>query len=321
MDYSFIPSKTVREYSEQNNITYSDFEKAAFIYHYTPTMKERNEKLLLLITTDEVLQNQIKERMVFDVDCVETFKKASKDYIYIVRLVEYYVSKDTPTYILDYPKRYGYDGYFSDYASAYAFALKNCKNQEFVIEKQAIASKDKIPTRKYYCNPYLETVQKGEWIGEIEEYGSPISSCYYNGDGEFLKIESDEVEQEEKFLLDLYFNTSRFENAYIDIKHPFKRGDIIKHGNELGIVTSTASKALHAFKDQLCFYDACLFVDLIDGKGFYSSTAGIAELELYKLNKNDRVANLLSTGRELLNGIASLTEFLESYEDFKAERK
>lgn len=329
MDYSFIPSKTVREYSEKNNIIYTDFEKAALIYHNIPILKTKHEKLNKIAseTSDKQLKKQIEECIELAMEEIELFKQNSENnYIYIVRFDDYFKSKNNHKQGDHFEKIYGYNGYFFNYQLAYDFALKNCGANGFIIEKQGVASETFTPIGKCLYSPYLTSFD-GKGVESFECYDFPIAKCYFNSLGEVLSIQSDEIENKDDLILDSVFNVKRFENAFVNIHHPFNCGDIIKYKGLLGMVLThkdvwekMVEKAKSEEKEDEnygYYYNAVVKVNLLAEDDAFTYYVSPMRLESYELKGDEKNKRLLEFCSDLVKEQVGLTESLESYEDYE----
>ena len=118
-------SNDVREYMEQNHLEFTDFEKAALIYHAglpALEMLDRLEKLAKT-TEDASLREQILARLASDRQDMEAFRNNAEGYVYAV---ETYEDEHEP-YIC---------GYFATADLAYAYGMK--QGVKFEIEKYLI---------------------------------------------------------------------------------------------------------------------------------------------------------------------------------------
>lgn len=106
-------SKDVREYMERNRLEFTDFEKAALIFHSGLPVLKRQELLERLAeeTGDLVLKEQILTRLAYDRQDMEAFRDNAEGYVYAVELRE---DAGDP-YIC---------GYFAGANMAYAYGMR-----------------------------------------------------------------------------------------------------------------------------------------------------------------------------------------------------
>lgn len=248
-----IPSKDVRKYIEQTGRTFTDFEKAAILYQLNlPFEKMQSElKRIMETTDDEMLKQQISERIEYNLSCVNYFKDNTEGYIYAVQSYEYeepYIS-----------------GYFSNPDLAYSHGKK--KKCKFDIEKYPIIGANGAEPFKprAYINPYLfDSVEPEKYIEEQEYDGEYIASFHFNEDGILLDFCSSEMEyaNQKVYLRVENFDPSRFENTYLDVPNPFEKGDIVKLTTDgsYGIV-DTSQEEWNRYNEKIKLSEYADFVD------------------------------------------------------------
>ena len=137
-------SKDVRKYMEVNDLEFTDFEKAALIFHSGSPVLKRLELLEQLAeeTEDASLREQILGRLAYERENMEAFRNNTEGYVYAVEAHE----DDDEPYIC---------GYFATANLAYAHGMKQgCK---FRIEKYLIVGFNGREAKKSkgYFNPNL----------------------------------------------------------------------------------------------------------------------------------------------------------------------
>lgn len=105
----YIPSNSVKKYIKDNNITLSDFEKAALIYNaHNVTKEDVYAELAELMreTKDKNLKKQIAERLEEDAKILKIIQTGGEKVIY--KLSVYYPED----------KEYEGEGFFATYEAA-----------------------------------------------------------------------------------------------------------------------------------------------------------------------------------------------------------
>lgn len=212
----YIPSNSVKKYINDNNITFTDFEKAALIYNARNVTKEdvyAELAELMRETKDKNLKKQIAERLEEDAKILKIIQTGGEKVIY--KLSVYYPED----------KEYEGEGYFATYEAAKKFSRRY--SQDFMIEKMKLLFGDETDDGKYIKEDYINPT-----MGFIE----------YNKKGDILCFSSSEYDEE---ALREKYNYERFEDKYISFRHPFRQGDIVKNiaNGERGIVRSFVDDA------------------------------------------------------------------------------
>ena len=123
----YIPSNSVKKYIKDNNITFTDFEKAALIYNARSVTKEdvyAELAELMRETKDKNLKKQIAERLEEDAKILKIIQTGGEKVIY--KLSVYYPED----------KEYEGEGYFATYEAAKKFSRRY--SQDFMIEKMKL---------------------------------------------------------------------------------------------------------------------------------------------------------------------------------------
>lgn len=212
----YIPSNSVKKYIKDNNITFTDFEKAALIYNARNVTKEdvyAELAELMRETKDKNLKKQIAERLEEDAKILKIIQTGGEKVIY--KLSVYYPED----------KEYEREGYFATYEAAKKFSRRY--SQDFMIEKMKLLFGDEADDGKYIKEDYINPT-----MGFIE----------YNKKGDILCFSSSEYDEDE---LREKYNYERFEDKYISFRHPFRQGDIVRNiaNGERGVVRSFADDA------------------------------------------------------------------------------
>ena len=289
----WIPSKAVREYMEKRGKVLSDFDKAALAWHH-PDMRFRERtatlKKIMEATQDRELSGQIQERLAHDRKCRETFfeKREGRVFTFCAYSEE---DREWESY-----------GYYATGELAYDYGKKS--GGRFHLEKYQLiqGSED----------------TKGTGI-DIKE--SPmVSALYYDEKGELDTYFSTEIEWAGKLEED---TPGRFENSYVDILYPFRRGDLVRKtgSTEVGVAETERDDAEYEKnrvkwarrREMGCCneYDGTyIVIEYMDAQGRFSHThVPAAEVEYAKLDENDPKGEALQHASWLLKGEGSIDAF------------
>lgn len=306
-------SKDVREHMERNHLEFTDFEKAALIYHSglpVPEMLDRLEKLAKT-TEDATLRKQILARLACDRQDMEAFRNNAEGYVYAV---ETYEDEHEP-YIC---------GYFATADLAYAHGMK--QGVKFEIEKYLIVGFNGREAKKSkgYLNPYLfEEKDIKECITEHDYWGHSEAAATYSKDGTLKYFWSSEIERSDEEHISMLYDPARFENAFFPVPNPFEKGDVVRfteHPEEHGIV-ATSQQEWKEFLERVesrrrkgvDFSDASITVDFLEENGHFShSHINPAFLEKYEPQKDDADYDVLMCASGVHQGNGTL-DFLFYY--------
>ena len=279
-----IPSKDVREYMKQKKRVLTDFEKATLIYnHSSMGLSEKTERLreLMELTADFNLREEIRERLFYDECCLKKFFENDGSYIYKLQV-------------------YDPEG------------LGACEQGLYTDGNIAVACGKKFSGSFGVCKIVLLNEEK-----EPEDCREDISaSIYYNTYGELRNYYSLEVEWiAEKSESD----NARFENAFVDIPHPFRNGDFVKVKNndriegEVCIVECFDAESRGRFRNEpsaFCGYeDVSLRVAYVYGLGrFGHEHVNIVDVEYARPDEENLKYELLYCAQSLILGRGGLSE-------------
>lgn len=201
-----IPSVDVRTNLLNLNHKFSDADKATLVYNSDYGINKIHALLqeIAATTKDDILRNQIIERIEYDCKQIEGFKSITSEessYIYQVIVDDGEFGEHVFGYTQDYSK---------------AHELGCITDSDFSINKiEVITSKDNLEYYKQYnCTGFPDTIT-------------------YSKDGEILSFNiKDLTLNDSKFCLQ-----NRFEDRYVDIPNPFEVGDLLKSidGGEIGV--------------------------------------------------------------------------------------
>lgn len=316
----YIPSEYYLKYLEDNDITFSDFETAAILSNIIKNPFELNEALKSLSenSNDNNLVKQIHNKIDNDDKLYKLFKEnANNEAVYIVKRIE---DNEEDIY-----------GYFFDYQNAYDKALE--LNNEFIIEKQKVQSKNNVikGISYVYINPYYFDDAKIEEHVE-NDYTDELGYIRYDVDGSiryfYVKDLMIKDKSDKEILLKAY-NPDYFENAYIYLPNPFAYGDIVKDvtTEEKGIVECRRDD-YEAFNEKVKngFYadnfDAGTTVCYLKNDGrFIHNHPLVLFLEKYEPDKSDDNYEILKCASAITKQECSLDYFTEIYEKYRNNHK
>lgn len=204
--FEIIPSDFMRELYEKIGFKFTDSEKATLIWNApNTTWQERLDALQELAdsTEDEVVNQQINERLAYEKKALAAFKNNDEGkYVYVVEAQEDSTSC----------------GFFTDYDKAVKYAVKygekyetKCSIQKYIIVK---TDEDDIVRNSWMGKPNLglETEQYSEY--DVH----PIAEIFLKEDGEINSMYSHEPPEDEEFVDE--YKKGRFEFQFI--KMPFE---------------------------------------------------------------------------------------------------
>lgn len=212
----YIPSNSVKKYIKDNNITFTDFEKAALIFNAYNVPKEEIHTALKGImkdTKDDNLKKQIAERLEEDEKILKIIQTGGDDAIYQLWAYE--------------PEDEDYldEGFYATFEAAKKFSAKF--HHAYKIEKMKLLFGDEEDDGNYVNEDYISPL-----MGEV----------HYDEKGKIIFFYSNEYEENQ--LCEM-FNYERFEVKYISFRHPFRQGDIVKNiaNGERGVVRTFVDDA------------------------------------------------------------------------------
>ena len=292
-----IPSKDVRWYLERQGRVLTDFEKATLVYNHSGMNHEEKEKALvdiLKMIKDFELQDQIRDRLTHDQFCIAKFYESTEDEIYELSVFS------------------AEDQEWSDCGSFLSGELAVCCGKKF---KECFMV-DKIKL-------ILEEKEPEECDSEC------IASLCFTADGKISSYYSNEIKGDST-LGD--GSDNRFENAYIEIPHPFKNGDLVRilNGNpqeqNIGIVECLREpEEKHSRQQRYCHYDysdASLRIAIMseDAK-FGHEHVQITNIEFAALEEDDPRKQLLECAGSLVRGEGGLGDFQFLCNEYCRKRK
>ena len=292
-------SKDVREYMEQKGIEFTDFEKAALIFHSGLPILEIHRQLEKLAdeTDDDVLNKQIHERLATDRRDMETFKNNTQGYVYVVWSCE-----DEKERLMS--------GCYANADLAHAHGTKlGCP---FDIEKHRICGTEVKMKEGFACFSYdKDGVLQWFWGDDLH-----IIQSSYHG---------------------IFNHIPCFENAYVNTPNPFELGDIVRvtADNRHGVVSTSRREwnlLMHTInhngmyhdrkvQQDTDFSDAGITVDvLVESGDIVHYHINPVFLEKYEPSEEDEDYDVLTAASGVYTGRCSLDWFTDSYDTYKKSR-
>ena len=292
-----IPSKDVRASIEEMGRVLTDFEKATLIYNHSGmsfTEKVAHLKELMEQTGDSNLREEIQDRLSYDDLCISRFYDNDGGYIYELQVYDLEERKACER------------GYYTSGSVAVTWGKKFQKN--FNVHKVRLATEEK----------------------ELENCCSDcIVTLGFDNQGQVQGYYSSEVEWTAKKP---ELDRERFENAFIKIPHPFRKGDFVKAKNndwledEVCIVECSNDEIVETIKEQSSanrdYSDASLRVAYIYASArFGHEYVKIVDLEYATPDETDEKYGLLCCVQELMTGKGGLSELQFLCDEYCGKQK
>lgn len=277
-----IPSRDVRKYLEEKRHVFTDFEKATLIYNHSEmSLTEKAAYLngLMEQTENEILKEEIQDRLSYDELCLSRFYENNGDYIYEL---EAYDPEDKTFYEM---------GYFKSGKVAVGCGKKFQEN--YSIHKIQLLTEEKDPEE---CDADYTAAVYFDHQGLVRDYYS-------------LEVEWTEKKPE--------IDPSRFENAYIKIPHPFSNGDFVRVKSNDRLKNEVCIIECYNFdfdeeSENRCYFDysdASLRVAYIYGAArFGHEHIKITDVEFARPKEDDPKYRLLCCAQSLVRGYGGLNE-------------
>ena len=216
----YIPSEDMKETVREQQFAFSDREKAAIVWNSSFPMHEKHEDLKTIaeLTSDYTLKQQISERLEYDNDALECFKKNSGDIVYALTVYEEYPSIEGESIEIEKNNQ----GFFGSYDVAYKTGIStNCR---FEIEKHQIINENtEIIKGRNHTSPLMQPDEEKQ-IEEVDGTGHPVGNIEFDKQGRILNLYTVELSKERDLLVNTLSN-KRFENAFVAFPNPFKLND------------------------------------------------------------------------------------------------
>ena len=231
----YIASPEVREHIRETGTQFTDFMKAAIIYHLGRdrglTFDETRSDLERLrdTTEDAELRQQLSERMAYDDACLERHK-CNEDGFYGLYL---YIDGEI---------------YYCRQCLSFNVAYRQgCRaGEKFRITKfrQVTAEGGKgqsLMPRLFWCS-----LGEGTWCINM-------ANLYFDEHGELLYVDTFDADENEERA---YGRQGRFEAAEIDIPSPFQAGDVVEtlQSGTIGVVLSAGHTQTWRWSEEQCVY-------------------------------------------------------------------
>lgn len=288
-----IPSRTVREYAEKTGHVFSDVDIAAIVYHQAGGERTPALRKLAAQTEDTTLREQIQERLAYEAQLWERFEHNDGSFFYAVKMT-------------------GGTGRYTSAKAALA-AGKATKSPFGVSKYELVDLRDKsaVPPYIYFDSFY---------------YGQPVAEYWYDKDSapQMFLCWSHEITQEEWERMELW-NAARFEERFVSLPNPFRRGDVVCWVNtpeEVGVVETSQEEWQDIQAKKRDFISASVEVEWLkeDGK-FTRGQVQPIHLERATLDKTDGRKPLLEAAGRLLRGEGTLDELFRARERYLAHVK
>lgn len=281
-------------YYQSHHISFTDSEQATIIWNSSLPRPEILDALreIASTTTDEVLKEQIRERLATEAENERIFLENDGRYFFI------FVSDDEDEWR---------SCYFSTSEAAIAYGKDHSK-ETFQIQKESFA--DKLDGSA--ANNDSDTM----YIGGQAQYtkGGVLLECAYYTEGISFS----------------HPYPSRFEDAYIPLQNPFELGDIVKIvGDSRPAIVEVSQedwkRALerntNGSREIPPSYDnISLTVEFLDGGEMYHGHLPILCLEKIDQWDDKLEWDVLQAASQLMKGTGSLEDFLYYYHQ-NLERK
>lgn len=282
-------SAFMRNYYREQGITFTDFQQATIIWNSSLPRPEILDALreIASTTTDEVLKEQIRERLATEAENERIFLENDGRYFFI--------------YVPDNEDEWE-SCYFSTLDAAIAYGKDHSK-ETFQIRKESFADK--------FDGSAANNNSDAMYIG---------GQARYTKDGVLLECE---CYTEETSISFSHPYQSRFEDAYIPLQNPFEFGDIVKMaGDSRPAIVEVSQEdwkrdlernANGSRKIPPNYDNISLTVEFLDGGKMYHGHPSILRLE--KIDQWDDKLEwaVLQAASQLVKGTGSLEDFLYHY--------
>lgn len=276
-------------YYQSHNVSFTDFQQATIIWNSDLPKSEILDALreIASTTTDEVLKEQIRERLATQAENERIFLENDGSYFFI--------------FVPDDESEWG-NRYFSTLDAAIVYGKDHSK-ETFQIRKESFA--DKLD---------------GSAVNNDSDKMYIGGQARYTKDGVFLECE---CYTEETSISFSHPYQSRFEDAYIPLQNPFELGDIVKMaGDSRPAIVEVSQEAwkralernTNGSREIPPSYDnISLTVEFLDGVEMYHGHLPILWLEKIDQWDDKLEWDVLQAASRLMKGTGSLESFLYYY--------
>lgn len=276
-------------YYQSHNVSFADFQQATIIWNSDLPKSEILDALREIASTtmDEVLKEQIRERLAAEAENERFFLENDGRYLFI--------------FVPDDESEWG-SRYFSALDVAIAYGKEHSK-ETFQIRKESFADK--------FDGSAANDNSDAMYIGGQARYtkGGVLLEC--------------ECYAEETSISFSHLHPSRFEDAYIPLQNPFELGDIVKMaGDSRPAIVEVSQEAwkralernTNGSREIPPSYDnISLTVEFLDGGEIYHGHLPILWLEKIDQWDDKLEWDVLQEASRLMKGTGSLESFLYHY--------
>lgn len=274
-------------YYQSHNVSFTDFQQATIIWNSDLPMSEILDALreIASTTTDEVLKEQIRERLAAEAENERIFLENDGRYLFI--------------FVPDDESKWG-SRYFSTLDAAIAYGKEHSK-ETFQIRKESFADK--------FDGSAANNDSDKMCVGGQARYtkdGVLLEYAYYTEGISFS-----------------HPHPSRFEDAYIPLQNPFELGDIVKIvGDSRPAIVEVSQEDWKRDLERNTngsrkippnYDNISLTVEFLDGGEMYHGHPSILRLEKIDQWDDKLEWNVLQEASQLMKGTGSLEDFLYNY--------
>lgn len=280
-------SDYLREYYKEKNVTFTDSQKATIYWNSSLLQCEKVAALQELFhhTEDNVLKEQIREKLDIQAKTEEYFMKQDDNYVYLVVLDDAEAANNV----------------FASLDIALLYGKENCE-ENFKISKMIL--EERLAS---------VTSDEGSLLGGMAGFKKDgtllFCVCYDSDEIEFTLVGAEEP--------------ISFENAYIPLLNPFEYGDIVRiQGDSIPAIVVTASdewyEILERTKESECgflTYDSnTITVESLYPNGEFSHNhLNILDLEKIEEWEDEKEWDLLKSISELMKGKGRVGTVFKNY--------
>jgi hypothetical protein len=291
-----ISSRDIREHLKKINHTFTDFELATIIYNMVTPISRCHDMLTELAknTEDSALRSQIEQRMSIDLKAFEDFKN-NAGFIYAL--------------MPNSECGGGAEAYFLNVDAAVECGKvlnQNCRKD------CSEGSNKRCDERAFSVEKHIAYDEFNNSLLKDDYIKSAVACLVYDKEGNVTEYWTNDSVQADN---------TRFEDAFVNIPHPFKKGDIVRivGTNNFGVVESLLeNEDIKRFNDSLDWTDCSVMVEFLSDKGdFYHNHINPLLLEKAFLPKFDERKHILQAAAALLLGQISLDFYTVCYEEYR----
>lgn len=280
-------SDYLKAYYKEKNVTFTDSQKASIYWNSSLLQCEKVAALQELFhhTEDNVLKEQIREKLDIQAKTEEYFMKQDDNYVYLVVLDDAEAANNV----------------FVSLDNALLYGKENCE-ENFKISKMILEERLASVTSDEGSLP-------GGMAGFKKDGTLLFCVCYDSREIEFTLVGAEEP--------------TSFENAYIPLLNPFEYGDIVRiQGDSIPAIVVTPSdewyETLERTKESGCSfltYDSnTITVEFLYPDGEFSHDhLNIPDLEKIEEWEDEKEWNLLKAISDLMKGKGQVGTVFKNY--------